>query len=328
MPLDDVVEVSNYVAALEYGLARLRGDFPLSARLVREIHAKLLARGRGSEKDPGEFRRSQNWVGGTRRAMRSSCRRLIRQSWTQCRTSSASCTGRRTGCPCSSRPRSRTCSSRRSTPFSMAMAASDACSSRSSVTCGVLRQPLLSLDLLPQGAPRGSTGCSRKFAARETGRPGSPFPRRGGADGQAGTATARRLVQLFEEDRARIQPRGRRVGSALRVHDALEAALVSLRDVARRAGLSYPAAAAGIGGASMSWASPGTGPVQARSRVRLRSLSGAPQRGHGDPVEGQAQGADGGYKSPTPVTSLAVRRARPYSGSHQAPERRRSASTR
>src|SRR5207245_2197912 len=65
-PLNDVVEVSNYVAALEHGLRRLRGGFPLSARLIREIHAKLLARGRGSERTPGEFRRSQNWIGGTR----------------------------------------------------------------------------------------------------------------------------------------------------------------------------------------------------------------------------------------------------------------------
>ena len=65
-PLDDVVEVSNYVAAMEHGLARLRGGFPLSSRLIREIHEKLLSRGRGSSKDPGEFRRSQNWVGGSR----------------------------------------------------------------------------------------------------------------------------------------------------------------------------------------------------------------------------------------------------------------------
>ena len=63
---DDVVEVSNYVAALEHGMARLRGGFPLSNRLIREMHEQLLARGRGSEKQPGEFRRSQNWIGGTR----------------------------------------------------------------------------------------------------------------------------------------------------------------------------------------------------------------------------------------------------------------------
>jgi len=54
------------VAALEHGLQRLAEDFPLSLRLLREMHALLLSRGRGSDRAPGEFRRSQNWIGGTR----------------------------------------------------------------------------------------------------------------------------------------------------------------------------------------------------------------------------------------------------------------------
>jgi len=66
VPLDDVVEVSNYVAAMKYGLQRIEGGFPLSLRLLREIHEVLLAKGRGADKCPGEFRRSQNWIGGTR----------------------------------------------------------------------------------------------------------------------------------------------------------------------------------------------------------------------------------------------------------------------
>jgi Fic family protein len=66
VPFDDVVEVSNYVAALDHGVARLKEGFPLCNRLIREMHAVLLSRGRGSNKDPGEFRRSQNWIGGTR----------------------------------------------------------------------------------------------------------------------------------------------------------------------------------------------------------------------------------------------------------------------
>lgn len=66
VPFDDVVEVSNYVAALEHGMARLREGFPLCNRLLREMHARLMERGRGSDKLPGEFRRSQNWIGGTR----------------------------------------------------------------------------------------------------------------------------------------------------------------------------------------------------------------------------------------------------------------------
>ncbi len=66
VPFDDVVEVSNYIAALEHGLGRLREGFPLSSRLLREIHERLLARGRGAERQPGAFRRTQNWLGGTR----------------------------------------------------------------------------------------------------------------------------------------------------------------------------------------------------------------------------------------------------------------------
>jgi Fic family protein len=66
VPFDDVVEVSSYVAGLEHGLARLSEGFPLSSRLLREIHGRRLARGRGVDRLPGEFRRSQNWIGGTR----------------------------------------------------------------------------------------------------------------------------------------------------------------------------------------------------------------------------------------------------------------------
>jgi Fic family protein len=66
VPIEDVQEVSNYVAALTHGLNRVREGFPLSLRLIREIHEVLLSKGRGSEKEPGEFRRSQNWIGGTR----------------------------------------------------------------------------------------------------------------------------------------------------------------------------------------------------------------------------------------------------------------------
>ena len=66
VPLDDVQEVSNYVAALNHGLRRLEEGFPLSLCLLREIHGVLLAKGRGNGKTPGEFRRSQNWIGGTR----------------------------------------------------------------------------------------------------------------------------------------------------------------------------------------------------------------------------------------------------------------------
>ncbi|RPI77176.1 MAG: Fic family protein [Desulfobacteraceae bacterium] len=66
VPLDDVEEVSNYVAAMNHGLKLLKQGLPLSLRLLKEIHAVLLAKGRGSNRSPGEFRRTQNWIGGTR----------------------------------------------------------------------------------------------------------------------------------------------------------------------------------------------------------------------------------------------------------------------
>lgn len=65
-PLDDLNETSNYVAAMEHGLKRLKDGFPVSLRLLREIHGVLLRSGRGAERTPGEFRRSQNWIGGAR----------------------------------------------------------------------------------------------------------------------------------------------------------------------------------------------------------------------------------------------------------------------
>lgn len=66
IPIDDVQEVSCYVAALNHGLKRMDEGFPMSMRLVREIQKILLENSRGANKMPGEFRKSQNWIGGSR----------------------------------------------------------------------------------------------------------------------------------------------------------------------------------------------------------------------------------------------------------------------
>ena len=65
-PVEDVREVSDCVAAYEHADQRMTGGFPLSLRLICEAHKKLLARGRGKDQSPGQFRRSQNWIGGSR----------------------------------------------------------------------------------------------------------------------------------------------------------------------------------------------------------------------------------------------------------------------
>lgn len=66
VPTEDVRETSNYIKAMSHGLDRIRGGFPLSLRLLTEIHKLLMEGGRGGQRAPGEFRRTQNWIGGTR----------------------------------------------------------------------------------------------------------------------------------------------------------------------------------------------------------------------------------------------------------------------
>jgi Fic family protein len=66
VPVEDVREVSRYVAALRYAIDRIAGGFPMSLRLIRDTHGVLMTDGRGGNQTPGEFRRTQNWIGGTR----------------------------------------------------------------------------------------------------------------------------------------------------------------------------------------------------------------------------------------------------------------------
>ncbi|MEP6834442.1 MAG: Fic family protein [Gemmatimonas sp.] len=65
-PLHDANEVANYSVAMQHGLSRIKEGFPLSLRLIKEIHATLVTGTRGSDKSPGDFRTSQNWIGGNR----------------------------------------------------------------------------------------------------------------------------------------------------------------------------------------------------------------------------------------------------------------------
>jgi Fic family protein len=249
VPIDDATEVSNYVAALDHGLARLREGFPLSNRLIREIHGVLLSRGRGSGKDPGEFRRSQNWIGGTRPGnaafvppphilvadCMSSLERflhadddrlptLIRAglAHVQFETIHPFLDGNgRVG--------------RLLITFLLCHA-------------GVLREPLLYLslylkthratyyDLLDRVRDHGDWEAWLDFfidGVRQV------------ADGAV--STAGRLAELFRTDRAMLEAAGRRAGSALRVHEALKARPIqSLPGIRDASGLSFPTASSAM----------------------------------------------------------------------------------
>ncbi|MGH2824838.1 MAG: Fic family protein [Thermoleophilaceae bacterium] len=249
VPLDDVVEVSNYVAALEHGLARLREGFPLSNRLSREIHGVLLSRGRGSGKDPGEFRRSQNWIGGTRPGNAA----FVPPP----HTAVPDCMGalehflhaENDGLPVLVRAGLAHVQFETIHPF----LDGNGRVGRLLITfllcnAGLLREPLLYLsvylkqhrtayyDLLDLVRRTGDWETWLAFfldGVRQT--------------AEAAVSTAQRLVEMFTVDRARIEPSGRRVGSALRVHEALKARpILSMPEVCRSARLSFPAASSAM----------------------------------------------------------------------------------
>jgi Fic family protein len=249
VPVDDVVEVSNYVAAMEHGLRRLREGFPLSNRLIREIHGILLSRGRGSHKDPGHFRKSQNWIGGTRpgnaafvpppphavadcmselekflHADSSAFPILVKAglAHVQFETIHPFLDGNgRIG--------------RLLITFLLCHA-------------GVLQEPILYLSLFFK---QHRDDYYRSLdEVRKTGdwEAWLGFFLEGVRTTAAGAvSTAQRLVGLFQEDGNRIQQQGRVAGSALRVHQVLkERPIMTLQEARRRAGLSFPAASSGM----------------------------------------------------------------------------------
>ena len=249
VPLDDVVEVSNYVAALDLGLARLREGLPLSNRLIREIHGVLLSRGRGSGKEPGEFRRSQNWIGGTRPGnaafvpppqtavpeCMSALERFLHAD--------------DDGLPVLLRAGLAHVQFESIHPF----LDGNGRVGRLLITfllchAGVLREPLLYLslyfkqhraeyyDLLDRVRRDGDWEAWVEFfltGVRVT------------ADGAV--STAQRLAEMFRSDRQKVEATGRRAGSGLRVHEALKTRpVLSLPAMRDTTGLSFPAVASAM----------------------------------------------------------------------------------
>ena len=249
VPFDDVVEVSSYVDALEYGLARLRAGFPLSNRLIRDMHRVLLSRGRGASKSPGEFRRIQNWIGGSRPGNAA----FIPPPHTAVPDCMAQLErflhAREDGLPTLIRAGLAHVQFETIHPF----LDGNGRVGRLLVTLllcdtGVLRDPLLYLSLYLK-QHRGKyyellehvrrTGDWEQWLAF--------FLEGVQSTAEGAVAAFRRLSDLFGSDRAAVEQHGRRAGSALRVHGALSARpLLSLPEVCGRTGLSFPAASAAM----------------------------------------------------------------------------------
>ena len=249
VPLEDVVEVSNYVAALDHGLHRLNEGFPLCNRLIHEIHEVLLSRGRGSGKTPGEFRRSQNWIGGTRpgdahfvpppHAAVPDCMAALERFYHA-----------DDGMPFLIRAGLAHVQFETIHPF----LDGNGRVGRLLITlllcnASVLRQPLLYLSLYFK--QHRSEYYDLLNRVRHTGdwEEWLAFFLEGvRVTAEGAVATSRRLVDMFASDRTTIERRaGRRAGSALRVHDALQARpVLSLPRVCTHTKLSFPTAAAAM----------------------------------------------------------------------------------
>lgn len=247
-PLDDVREVANYVAALEHGIARLR-ELPLCNRLLCEMHGILLRGGRGDKSAPGEFRRSQNWLGGTRPGNATHV--------PPPHTEVADCMAQLErfmnagddGLPALVRAALAHVQFETIHPF----LDGNGRIGRLLIVlmlhrASVLREPLLYLslylkqrraryyELLTEVRVSGDWEAWLEFfidGARTT------------ADGAV--ETCQQLLRLFADDRAAIEGQGRRAGSALRAHSALQQRpILSLPAIVAHTGLSYPAAAGAV----------------------------------------------------------------------------------
>jgi len=250
VPMDDVLEVASYVAALNHGLSRLRENFPLSNHLIREIHRVLMSSGRGSAKTPGEFRRSQNWIGGTRPGNAA----FVPPPHTavpDCMTAlERFLHAEDDGLPVLLRAGIAHVQFENIHPF----LDGNGRVGRLLITlllchAGVLKQPLLYLslhlklhrntyyELLDQVRRTGDWEAWLAFfleGVRMT--------------AESAVDAAQRLSAMFQNDRMRAQAAsGRRAGSVLRVHDALKSQpILSLPAAGREAALSFPTASAAM----------------------------------------------------------------------------------
>ena len=249
VPFDDVVEAANYVAAMEHGRRRLEEGFPLSNRLIREIHGVLLSRGRGSAKNPGEFRRSQNWIGGTRPGNAD----FVPPP----HTAVQECMGdlelflhaTEDGLPMLARIALAHVQFETIHPF----LDGNGRVGRLLITllllhAGVLREPLLYLSLYLK--QHRSTYYSLLDRVRDTGDWESwlTFFLEGVQEtAESAVSTSRRLLELFANHRETIDQFGRRAGSALRVYTALKARpILSITGAAEHSNLSFSAAASAM----------------------------------------------------------------------------------
>lgn len=243
VPVEDVREVSNYIAATQFGLKRLGEGFPLSLRLMREIHGVLMKGTRGGDKTPGEFRRSQNWIGGTRpgaaryvppppEEMLSALYNLEKFLHDQ---------------PIRTSPLLKAGIAHAQFETIHPFLDGNGRLGRLLITfllCaeGMLSQPLLYLSLFLKEHRQEYYELLQRIRTEGDWEEWLQFYLQGVLEvAQQATETARRLVHLFEEDRKRIHKIGKGAGSALRVYELLiQKAVISIPVTAKTLEMAQP----------------------------------------------------------------------------------------
>jgi Fic family protein len=249
VPRSDVEEVANYNRAMQHGLERLRGGFPLSLRLVREIHALLVSGTRGGEKAPGEFRTSQNWIGGSRPGDAVFVPPPPHEVMPALADLERFLNATDDGTPLLVRAGLAHAQFETIHPF----LDGNGRVGRLLVTfllCagGALSQPLLYLSLYLKGNRARYYELLQRVRTHGAWEEWLAFFLDGVAEvGEQATETARRVMALFEEDRRRVVEIGQSAASALRVYDLLRHhPVLTATEAARQAALSFPTASTAL----------------------------------------------------------------------------------
>jgi Fic family protein len=244
VPLSDVREVSNYVAAMDYGLKRLRDDFPLSLRLIKEIHELLMQNTRGGDKEPGEFRRSQNWIGGTRPGNAF----YVPPAADEVMPAMGALEKFLHNDPVATPPLLKAGLAHAQFESIHPFLDGNGRLGRLLITfilCaeGVLTQPLLYLSLFFKQHREAYYASLQRIRTDGDWEGWLKFYFTGVEEvANQASETAKQLLRMFEEHHARIQKLGKAAGSALRVHELLKKrVLLSLPTACQELHLSFPA---------------------------------------------------------------------------------------
>lgn len=250
VPVADTQETANYITAMNHGVQSIvSGRLPLSSRLLREVHERLLQTGRGSDKAPGEFRRDQNWLGGRRPANA----RFVPPPWTEVASAMSDLEKFLHNEP-------------EPTPILIKAALAHAqfetihpfldgngrvgrlLITLLLVSEGVVSQPLLYLSLYLKQNRDDYYALLQAVRTNGAWEEWLEFFLEGVIEvAEATTETTRRIVEMVERDRQRIHELGRAAATALRVHDfAVRYVVLRPAPVAARLELSEPPVYAAI----------------------------------------------------------------------------------